>query len=507
MSAAATVPLSHYGLHWFRRDLRVVGNPALEWSRQRHEGRVLGLFCFDHQFLARPDFSANRFAFFLETLAALRTDLRRLGGDLLVLDVGPRAAFSAVLGALVERGLLLPESISFNRDYEPFARQRDADMAAWLPKTFGVTVHSACDHLLVEPHELQRDGGGFYQIYTPFAKRWFALVQQPHVQARIAAQRAALQQHEAARSASSAGPRFALTWPRVFGGALPLADHLERYRQEHVPRATVPLPAAGFAAARTRLDEFLHNKLTLYAERRDIPAAAGTSQLSIYLKNGSLTSAQILAALGDVPADFGERDGPTTFLREIAWREFYYHILYHCPRVEHEAFLPRFRHLSWPNREDWFAAWQRGLTGYPIVDAGMRQLQQTGWMHNRVRMIVASFLTKDLLVDWRWGERYFMQQLLDGDLAPNNGGWQWAASTGCDPQPYFRVFNPTLQGRKFDPQGEYIRRYVPELRHLPDKFIHEPAAAGALEDYPRPLVDHKRQAALAVALYRQPRGS
>lgn len=490
-----------YGLHWFRRDLRIVGNPALAWSRERYQGRVLGVFCFDHQFLSRPDFSTNRFAFFLETLAALRDDLRREGSDLLVLDVGPKAAFSTLLTTLRDRGLPLPQSVSFNRDYEPFARRRDADMATWLPQTYGVAIHQACDHLLVEPHELSREGGGFFQVYTPFARRWFAAVHTGTVQARIAVQREALIQWDRLQTHRTMQPLFCLTWPQLWGETVPLVDHLDRYRQEYRARATVPLPAAGFAAAREQLRQFVREKIDAYASRRDFPAVSGTSQLSIYLKNGSLTSAQILAELHDLPDDVGGRDGRTTFVREIAWREFYYHILYHAPHVEQEAFLPKFRQLNWPNREDWFAAWQRGETGYPIVDAGMRQLRQTGWMHNRVRMIVASFLTKDLLIDWRWGERYFMEQLLDGDLAPNNGGWQWAASTGCDPQPYFRIFNPTLQSRKFDPQGEYIRQYVPELRHVPDKWIHEPHAAGVLTDYPRPLVDHKTQAAQAVALY------
>ncbi len=276
---------------------------------------------------------------------------------------------------------------------------------------------------------------------------------------------------------------------------------LESEIEENKKQVTVPLPEAGSLAAIARLRTFKKQGLGEYAERRDLPAVQGTSQLSIYLKNGSLTTAQIMALLDNVDQPLDVRDGPATFVKELAWREFYYHVLYHRPEVEHAAHQEKYRDITWENREDFFAAWYQGRTGYPIVDAGMRQLNATGWMHNRVRMIVASFLTKDLLIDWRWGERYFMQQLLDGDLAPNNGGWQWAASTGCDAQPYFRIFSPKLQSEKFDPHGEYIRRWVPELSELSAKQIHEPHAAGIQLDYPRPIVDHQEQKPKALALY------
>jgi deoxyribodipyrimidine photo-lyase len=490
-----------YGLHWFRRDLRIAGNPALQAGWLRHHGRVLGLFAFDKAFLARPDFSHNRFGFFLQTLRALRAELRAAGGDLLVFDVGPKDAFQRLFAALHEHNLPLPATVSFNRDYEPFARHRDADIAAWLPQQFGVAVHTERDHLLIEPDELTRDGepGAFYQVYSPFAKRWFERLRTDAIRERIAAQKSGLAYLDQRRPAKSL---FAVTWSDLFGGNLPLADHLETYIADNAPRVTVPLPEAGSRAALQRLRAFRDAGLGRYADRRDFPGLDGTSQLSIYLKNGSITPAMILAELCLLDADFKQKDGVTTFLKEIVWREFYYHVLYHRPEVEQTAFLERYRDLPWPNREDWFAAWQRGETGYPIVDAGMRQLRDTGWMHNRVRMIVASFLTKDLLVDWRWGERHFMQYLLDGDLAPNNGGWQWAASTGCDPQPYFRIFNPQLQSEKFDPDGEYIRTHVPELRDVPTKAIHAPHAAGLAVSYPPPLVEHRVQKERALSLYR-----
>ena len=195
-------------------------------------------------------------------------------------------------------------------------------------------------------------------------------------------------------------------------------------------------------------------------------------------------------------------DGEAKFVSEIIWREFYYYILSRNPRVERESFNPLYSKIAWKNNEEWFSAWKEGRTGFPIVDAGMRELNETGWMHNRVRMIVASFLTKDLHIDWRWGEQYFMEKLLDGDLAPNNGGWQWAASTGCDPQPYFRVFNPYLQSEKFDPTGVYIKRFIPELKDCPVKLIHEPPQDLMNRNYPAPMVDHSVQRLEAIALYK-----
>lgn len=190
------------------------------------------------------------------------------------------------------------------------------------------------------------------------------------------------------------------------------------------------------------------------------------------------------------------------FLKEIAWREFYYSILYHFPRVETETFIEKFNDIPWENNEVFFKKWCEGQTGFPIIDAGMRELNTTGWMHNRVRMIVASFLTKDLLIDWKWGEKYFMEKLLDGDLAPNNGGWQWAASTGCDPQPYFRIFNPWLQSERFDPDGSYIRKFVPELKLIATKALHDPTAHRSQFGYPSPVVIHAEQKDKALSLYK-----
>ncbi len=448
----------------------------------------MGLFCFDPAFLSRPDFSVDRFAFFLKTLRALREELKEAGGDLLVLDQGPQEAFQRIFSALGQVGIPRPGAFTFNRDYEPFARRRDDWALNFLMKESGIEVHTERDHLLIEPNEISKPSGGqpFYSVFTPFSRRWFELLASPEIQSRIQLQ-------------SDLISPFKLSWEKLFAGRSPFRDALEEYLAHVSAQTRVPIPEAGSEAAFDALQSF-RPKLGSYASDRDFPALPGTSRLSLFLKNGSLTSAQVLAALKLAQKEGLASGGASTFLKEIAWREFYYHILWHRPEVEHEAFLSHTRHLKWENDEKKFEAWKEGRTGYPIVDAGMRELATTGWMHNRVRMIVASFLTKDLLIDWRWGERYFMERLLDGDLAANNGGWQWAASTGCDPQPYFRIFNPELQSRKFDPKGKYIRRFVPELKDLDSKEIHAPGTRGK---YHAPIVDHREQREKALALFRK----
>jgi deoxyribodipyrimidine photo-lyase len=485
------ISTENYGIHWFRRDLRVAGNPALQWNREKHGGRVVGFFCFDPAFLGRPDFSANRFAFFLETLRALQEELRSIGSDLLVLDEGPQAAFSRLAKTLNAGSRPLPSVCSFNRDYEPFARKRDAFMTDFLEKQLKIATHHERDHLVIEPWEIGTDSGGFYQRYTPFAKRWFEKFRTPEVQNRIRAQ------HNARPGT------FHLTWKDVLGRSSGLAeklqDKLEDFALEN--QKQVPIPAAGFKVGLKMLESF-EGKIQNYATDRDLPAVQGTSRFSMFLKNGSMNTAQIIAALGLEKCKFGSPDGEPKFLQELVWREFYYSILYHCPRVETEAFLIKYKDIQWENRQDYFDAWKEGKTGYPIVDAAMRELKTTGWMHNRARMIVASFLTKDLLIDWRWGEQYFMQALLDGDVAPNNGGWQWAASTGTDPQPYFRIFNPELQSEKFDADGEYIRRFVPELKSLSSKEIHNPSDSLRRRcGYPEPIVVHASRKIKALKMY------
>lgn len=487
-----------YAIHWFRRDLRVAGNPALRQAWKKTRGRVVGVFHFDSRFLERSDFSHNRFAFFLETLSALREELRAIGSDLLVLDSGPDEGFRAVFRALSAAGSGQPAFISWNRDYEPFARDRDARLERYFQNA-GLATIVARDHLLIEPEEIARPDGGFYQVYSPFARRWFERLSSEAVQQRIQEQAEGLRYLEDFRKGKIAKDLFRLRWSELLGKEK-IADALEEFKKKNSASVSIPIPPAGALAALSRAQAFA-GKVGDYKEERDFPWKDGTSQLSMFFKNGSFTGAQCLALYKLGGEEFKQKTGPAHFVKELAWREFYYHILWHQPRVEKEAFLEKYRDLPWENNEKYWEAWKAGRTGYPIVDAGMRQLRETGWMHNRVRMIVASFLTKDLLIDWRWGERYFMEQLLDGDLAPNNGGWQWAASTGCDPQPYFRIFNPWLQGQKFDADGEYVRSFVPELAALKGGDAHETEKTAGIKGYVKPVVIHAEQKVKALAMF------
>lgn len=466
-----------YGIHWFRRDLRIVGNPGLDLNLKKNAGRVLGVFIFDRKFLARKDFSHSRFLFFLKTLEVLRSEMREGGGDLLFLDSGPDEAWLSLLTRLKKSKLGSPALVTWNRDYEPWSRARDSRVSKLLENDHGLTIETKRDHLLIEPDELTKDApGSFYQVYTPFKKKWFSIFENAEVNSRL---------REVGKALKAGAPQFGLKWPREFGDQDLLAEMMKQTSE----KVSIPMPKAGHDAAKAALKVFKDEAFAAYETGRDIPSRAGTSQISIYLKNGSITVPQIIALLKLTPHSPGLK-----YFEELVWREFYTHILWHRPSVEHESFNPKYKNLAWENDPKFFEAWKTGRTGYPIVDAGMRQLNATGWMHNRVRMIVASFLTKDLLIDWRWGERYFMEKLLDGDLAPNNGGWQWAASTGCDPQPYFRIFNPTSQGEKFDPEGEYVKKWVPELRDRPAKVVHEPLD---------PIVDHSVQREKALKLYKQ----
>jgi deoxyribodipyrimidine photo-lyase len=331
-----------------------------------------------------------------------------------------------------------------------------------------------------------------YIVFTPFSRKWRALTP-PSLRDILPA------------------PERVVTPPGIAGLPIPAEPTLPH---------DVPFPP-GEAEVRGRLDVFLSgdgSPVYAYAESRDRMALDGTSRLSPYLRFGMLSARQAVAMAGlarELAADEDARRSAETWLNELVWREFYQAILYHFPHVLERSFRSNLQAIPWDNDRAAFDAWCEGRTGYPAVDAAMRQLTQTGWMHNRARMIVASFLVKDLLIDWRWGERFFMQHLVDGDPAANNGGWQWTAGTGTDAAPYFRVFNPVNQGKKYDPQGDYVRRWVPELVDIPDRFIHEPwkmpaqtqQSVGCIvgQDYPSPIVDHAWARERTLAAYAQAR--
>jgi deoxyribodipyrimidine photo-lyase len=499
-SEDAALKSQAYALHWFRRDLRVAGNEALHRLRQDFDGRVVGVFCFDKKFLARPDFSYNRFQFFLKTLASLKDELKAIGSDLIFMDRSPDEGFETLFATLRTKKVALPKSVGWNRDYEPYARKRDERMQLWF-QAQGVHTLSERDHILIEPHEIVKSTKplGPYQIFTPYSRKWRESFETEEVQRRVAFQAEGLKYLRALRK-GKVPKLFHLRWADLVGEGEDGWAVFDQYLVANSRMVNVPVPEAGSLAALKRVEEF-SRAIVDFESARDIPSMDGTSRFSIFLKNGSLTTAQAIAAL-DLCSGRKLSSGELKFFSELIWREFGYYILQKHPRVETEAFDQRFQNVTWTNNEKWFQAWKDGLTGYPIVDAGMRQLKALGWMHNRVRMIVASFLTKDLHVHWQLGEKYFMEMLIDGDLALNNMGWQWAASTGCDAQPYFRIFNPYLQGKKFDPNAAYIKAFVPELRSLSAKDIHNLTDKVRPRAYPRPIVDHNEERFVALSLYK-----
>jgi deoxyribodipyrimidine photo-lyase len=332
--------------------------------------------------------------------------------------------------------------------------------------------------VLFESAELRTRAGQPYRVYSPFRRAWLA---------RLREDRPPL-----------AGPlRLPRPIPALDAGRPPnLAEFGASDDATRIPRASE-------AAARARLQRFLDGRIGDYARQRNHPAVDGTSRLSPYLRLGLISPRICVEAALEVAAEHPRRaDGTWKWMDELIWREFYSAILEEHPHVLSRPFRPEYQRVRWDDDEARFRAWCEGRTGYPFVDAAMRQLATEGWMHNRARMVVASFLTKDLLLDWRWGERFFMQRLVDGDPASNNGGWQWSASTGTDAQPYFRIFNPVAQGERFDADGRYVRRFVPELRRVPDRTVHHPWDADRPPSgYPGPIVDHAHQRQLALARY------
>lgn len=477
-------------VHWFRRDLRLADNTALDAAARDAGGAVLPVFILDERILGGRFASAPRAAFLLDSLRALDASLRARGSRLVVRRGDPLRELLVLARECGARG------VYWNRDYSPYAMRRDSAAKAAL-RAAGLEARSFKDAVVFELLEVATQDGRPYTVYTPYSRRW----------------RETLARH---------GPRLAPapalapleSWP----ASLPLPTLAELGLDLGATR----LPPGGEAAAQARLSTFVDlgraDGLAGYAGRRDLLAEDGTSRLSPYLRLGALSVRAALEAALAAETDGGPaaRVSAGRWVGELIWRDFYAQILANFPHVARGAFRPVYDALPWENDDRLFAAWREGRTGYPVVDAAMRQLRQEGWMHNRARMIVASFLAKDLLIDWRRGERFFMQWLVDGDPAANNGGWQWAAGTGTDAQPYFRIFNPASQGQKFDPEGAYVRRYLPELANVPGKYIHTPHLMAPAEqiradvqvgrDYPRPIVDHRARRALALALYGSVRG-
>ncbi len=456
-------------LVWFRQDLRLHDHPALTHAVQ--SGRpVIALYVLDTDPEQRPMGAASQW-WLNRSLQSLSTDLAALGARLIL----RKGLAGEVIKAFVqETGA---EAIVWNRLYEPAATARDTQLKAAL-KDFGLEVTSFNGALLNEPWTVATGSGGPYKVFTPY---WRA------ARAKV--------------TATSALPAPAQILPP---DNWPASDRLEDWGLH----PTKPDWSKGFddwrpgeAGAQARLDDFLAGPANAYAEGRDQPGKLGTSRLSPHLHFGEISPRQVWLA-AQMASHQGDLDDSARdkFLAEIGWREFNHHLLFHFPHIPTQNFKPGFDGFGWLTDAKGLKAWQDGLTGYPMVDAGMRELWATGWMHNRVRMIVASFLIKHLLIHWREGEAWFWDTLLDADLANNAAGWQWTAGTGADASPYFRIFNPFSQGEKFDPKGAYIRRWIPELAGLPDKLIHRPWEASSLElraaginlgtTYPKPIIDH-----------------
>jgi deoxyribodipyrimidine photo-lyase len=481
-------------IHWFRRDLRLHDNAALAAALERY-AQVVPVFLFDPYLLKSANAAPARLVFLLRCLEALDENLRRSGSRLIVRIGRP----AEVLSRLVqETGAA---ALSFNRDYTPYALARDAQVTTRV-QAQGAAVASYQDEVLVEPGELTTKSGVPYTVFTPYSRAWRnALAAQPPVPTALPLE------------------RLRLTDARLMNlPTEPLA--LPAWASQAKEAAQWVHLAGGEEAGLARLHRFLDlaNSLGIagYARQRNLPALDATSRLSAFFKFGAL-SVRMAYTLAEEARRQTRNDmiyaSISAWINELAWRDFYIQILAQFPYVRGGAFKRDYDRLEWENDQQLFQAWCEGQTGYPLVDAGMRQLRQEAWMHNRLRMTVAMFLTKDLLVDWRWGERYFMQHLVDGDLAANNGGWQWSASTGTDAQPYFRIFNPVNQSERFDPDGTYIRRYVPELRRVPTRFIHAPwempleeqrrAGCHIGKEYPAPIVEHHARREQAIALYRR----
>jgi deoxyribodipyrimidine photo-lyase len=431
------------------------------------------VFVMDPRIIAGEHAKAPRTRFLLDCLGHLARELEKRGVPLIVRAGHPEELIPKLL---IETGARL---VSFNEDATPFARRRDTAVRLAVEQSGG-EVLQRLDHVVFRAGEIRSASGGPYAVYSPYKRTWWK--------------------------------RWQLE-PRLPEGPRRLPPPIPGFAAERIPTAgptgqgeDCKLPTGGAAAANRRLDRFLAGAAERYHEDRDRPDVDGTSRLSPYLRFGAISVRQCFARAEEaIRAEPRLRQGVEKWGDELVWREFYSAILEENPRVLRENHRREFDSVVWNEDPDGFEAWCQGRTGYPIVDAGMRQLRKTGWMHNRVRMIVASFLTKDLLIDWREGERFFFQHLVDGDPASNNGGWQWAASTGTDAQPYFRIFNPVTQGKRWDPEGRYVRRWIPELRDVPAPHVHAPWKSAHSTCYPTPIADHARRRALALERYKSAR--
>ena len=410
-------------IHWFRRDLRLQDNAALS-EAANSEFPILPVFIFDPNILDQlEDRTDRRVQFIHDALNKMDIQLKKFGSGIQFFYTRPEEAWKKLIAEFDI------QAVFFNRDYEPYARERDMAVFQLLQDN-NIPLHTSKDHVIFEKNEVTKDDGKPYTVYTPYSRKWKARLEQ-----------------------------FPINFhPEVAN------DRWLTFDSSSIPS----LESMGFTKIECNFPSIHLNEkfIAQYHDTRDIPSIEGTSKISLHLRFGTISIRECVR----VGLDKNEK-----WLNELIWRDFYQMILFHFPHSANSAFKPQYDRIVWRNNEDEFKRWCEGKTGYPIVDAGMRELNTTGHMHNRVRMVVASFLTKHLLIDWRWGERYFAQKLLDFELASNVGGWQWAAGSGCDAAPYFRIFNPYNQTEKFDKEERYIQRWVPEYKS---------------STYPKPIVEH-----------------
>ena len=490
---APSTPLIDRALVWLRRDLRTDDNAALHHAL-RGARQVWCCFVFDSDILDPLPRADRRVEFIRDSLVGVDAELRALAESHAVAGVGLIVRHGKAVDEVAHLAAALHvQAVYASHDDEPDALARDAQVRGRLAD-IGVALRTGKDHVVFERSQVMTLNGGAFSVFTPYKNAWLKKLTAGDLQA-----------YPVAHHASALAPV-----PDGVGSHGSGVPSLAQIGFEATNLHTLKLPS-GPAGAAELLDDFLQ-RIDDYRATRDFPAVKGPSYLSAHLRFGTVSVRQLAReAHGRAVAGSGGAEG---WLSELIWRDFYHQVLHHHPRVVTGSFKTDYERIKWEHgkpADALFAAWCEARTGYPLIDAAMRQINQTGYMHNRLRMVVASFLTKDLGLDWRWGERYFALHLNDFDLAANNGGWQWAASTGCDAQPYFRIFNPTAQSEKFDAQGRFIRRYVPELAALPDGAIHAPwlarpielAAAGVElgKTYPLPVVDHAVARAKTLARY------
>ncbi|MFH5798257.1 cryptochrome/photolyase family protein [Haladaptatus sp. CMAA 1911] len=462
-------------VHWHRRDLRVEDNRALSSSDP-----VLPVFVFDEEVLSHA--APPRVSFMLSALESLREEYRERGGGLLFLRGDPREEIPRIATACDA------ECVVWNRDYSGLAKARDADVRDALADA-GIERRAYHDALLHTPGTITTNQGDYYSVYTYFWKKW----------------------RDREKDAPFDAPDEIVVPDEVAEDGIEIPTLADLGFEE--PEGTIP--PAGTEAARDLLSKFCERDAYRYDEARDYPAREATSRLSPHLKFGTVGIREVWETTERAKNDAGNEDEAESveeFQGQLAWREFYAHVLDDDPSVVVENYKDYRYDIAWRDDPDGVQAWKDGETGYPIVDAGMRQLREEAWVHNRVRMIVASFLTKDLLVDWREGYDWYRRKLVDHDTANDNGGWQWAGSTGTDAQPYFRIFNPMTQGERFDSDAEYIKRFVPELSDVPPEKVHEwnelepDEREDLAPEYPDPLVDHSERREMAITMFENARG-